>query len=519
MKKFLSCFFIFASVTLYAQSQLSNKDFCAEGKEESLIPIRPGIPGKQPFWNENAKLFKHVPSFKNNHADITPVKYRYSAFSFTDKHYYSFTAKTGTGPLSPIWDKLPIGNIYLKIEGIDKNGNVCLAKERMFYKAATFCPPYPKAKYSYKEALLKGLRFLYNQNYIKEWYFTGKPDHKEMPLYSYPSKVIGSIIDGMLLYNKYFPQNDTSLIIARKAADYLITNAVPAMSQLEYFPQTYEGESFAAGIYGNEILMSEPAWTGITFLKLYDKTKDEKYFDAATNIANTYLKNQLPSGTWYIRINKETGKPSSEVLCIPNNVISLLSVLINKYKQAQYQKSMESAFQWIMDNPVKTFDWTGQFEDVGAKSKYKNLSQYEPTWFAQHLLDNKKKDTSYVRLAKELIDFCEDQFVVWERPNIFDDRNDLANKWQVPAALEQYNCYLPIDASIDQMVFTFCKAYETIGDPIYRAKAIALAATVVNSQKEDGMINTFLYQLQNHEFWPNCMVYDLRMLEKMSTLR
>ena len=291
MKKFLSYFFIFASVTLYAQSQPSDKDFCAESRKESLIPIRPGIPGKQPFWNENAKLFKHVPSFKNNSSsEIIPVRYRYSAFSFTDKKYYSFTAKTGTEPLFPIWDKLPVGNVYFKIEGIDAKENVYLANERMFYKAATFCPPYAKPKYSYREALLKGLRFLYNQNYVKEWYFSGKPDHKALPLYSYPSKVIGSVVDGMLLYNKYFPHNDTSLIIARKAADYLIAKAEPAMSQLEYFPQTYEGDAFAASMYGNEILMSEPGWTGITFLNLYDKTKDKKYFKITTKLKRLLLK-------------------------------------------------------------------------------------------------------------------------------------------------------------------------------------------------------------------------------------
>ena len=49
-----------------------------------------------------------------------------------------------------------------------------------------------------------------------------------------------------------------------------------------------------------------------------------------------------------------------------------------------------------------------------------------------------------------------------------------------------------------------------IGNRIYRAKAIALAGTVVNCQKENGVIPTFLYQLQKHEFWPNRMVYSLR---------
>ncbi|MEO8943750.1 MAG: hypothetical protein ABI297_04040, partial [Ginsengibacter sp.] len=63
MKNIFFYLFIFTSANIYAQSQSSDKDFCAESRKESLIPIRPGIPGQQPFWNENAKLFKHVPSF------------------------------------------------------------------------------------------------------------------------------------------------------------------------------------------------------------------------------------------------------------------------------------------------------------------------------------------------------------------------------------------------------------------------------------------------------------------------
>lgn len=322
----------------------------------------------------------------------------------------------------------------------------------------------------------------------------------------------------MLLYNKYFPANDTSLIITRKAADYLIAKAEPAGSQLAYFSQTYEGTQLAANIYNKEILMSEPAWTGTTFLNLYDITKDKKYFKTAVNIANTYIKNQLPSGTWYIRVNKETGMPASQILCIPNTIINFLSLLVNKYNQTQYQTNIETATRWIMDNPMKTFDWTGQFEDVAANSQYQNLSHYEPSWFAMRLLDNKGKDSSYIRLAKELIAFCEDQFIVWEKPDIYDDRNVLSNEWHVPAALEQYHCYLHIDASTDQMIFMFCNAYKTTGDPIYHAKAIALANSIVNCQKEDGRIPTFLYPFRKDNFWPNCMVYSLEMLDQMSTL-
>lgn len=474
----------------------------------------------QPSWNEKAKMFKYAPSFQlRKQREIVPVKYRYSAFSFTDKRYYSFLDSSGTRSLSPIWNQLPTGNVYLTIEGISKEGYVCLMLDKMFYKAALFSPPYPKAKYSYKDALLKGLKFFYDQDYIKSWYASGVPDHNEMPLYCYPAKVIASVVDGMLLYNRYFPRNDSSIIIARKAADYLMAKAEPKGSPLAYFSQTYEGTQMAAGMYGNEILMSEPAWTGMTFLHLYDRTKDKKYFDAAAHIANTYIKTQLPSGTWYIRVNKITGAPASQVLSIPNNIINFLSLLVNKYKQIQYKGPIQAAFNWIMDNPVKTFDWAGQFEDVGAHNPYQNLSHYEASWFAMRLLDDKIGDSSAIRLAKELMTFCEDQFIVWERPDIYDDRNVLSNEWHVPAALEQYRCYLPIDASTDQMIFMFCKAYEATGEPIYRAKAMALANSIVNCQLGDGRIPTFLYPFRKDTFWPNCMVYSLSMLERMSNLK
>ncbi len=517
----------FISVSLFGQQKVTNKkvtniDFCKISREASLIPIRPGIPGKRAFWNEKAKMFKYVPSFKNTRRiEISPTSFVYTAFSFTDKNYYSFTAGTGTELLTPIWDKLPNGNIYLKIEGRTPEGYVSLVEDRMFYKAATFCPPYPDAKYSYHNALKKGLQFLYNQKFVKNWYYSDKPDHDAMPLYCYSSKVVGSVIDGMLLYHKYFPKNDSSLIIARKAADYLISHAEPANTQLAYFPQTYEGTHLSAEVFGNEILMTEPAWTAITFLDLYEQTKMKKYYNAAINIADTYVNNQLSSGTWYIRIDKGTGKPTSKALCIPNNIINFLSVLIDIYKLTQYQPNVQSAFQWILNNPMKTFDWTGQFEDVGVANQYQNLTHFEPSWVAMRLLDSKDKneEDSSIQKAKELINFCEDQFVVWEKPDLYDDRNSLSNQWHVPATLEQYNCFLPIDGSTDQMIFTFLKAFEKTGDPVYKAKAIALANSIVNCQKEDGKIPTFLYPFREDNFWPNCMVYSLKMLEKMSTLK
>ena len=509
------------SILTFAQNQSTNQDFCEQSKLESLIPVRPGITGKQPFWNGKAIMFKYAPSFQNDAASWiipNPKYYRYSAFSFKDKQYYTFTANSPYEALTPIWDKLPNGEIYLKVEAVSADEkDFVLAGSKLFYKTAAFCPPYQKAKYSYKDALVKGLYFIYNQEHIKNWYKTGKPDHNKYKLYCYSALEVGSVVDAMLLFNKYFPQNDTSLFIASKAADYLIAKSEPQGTPLEFFPQIYEGSDMFAGTFQEEVMMKAPASTGMSFLALYDRTGEQKYLNAAVQIADTYFKTQLPSGTWYIRINKETGKPATEEQGIPINIVNFLSVLVDKYQYSKYQGTIDSAIQWIWDNPMKTFNWTGQFEDVAAHKPYQNLSKYEASGFAQYLLNNIQKNSTYIQLAKELIAFCEDQFVVWESPGMYDNWGNSSDRWHTPAVLEQYMCYVPIDASAVQIINTYYLAYEKTNESIYREKAIALANSMVNSQNKNGMIPTF-WVPGFEEFWNNCMVSSLTMLERLSSI-
>ena len=507
--------FYIISIVSFAQMEPDHKLFGEQSKRESLMPIRPGGFDNQHFWNEKAKMFIYAPSFNfNNSSWIVPYPkyYKYTAFSFKDKNEYIFTASTPFEPLTKLWSNIPIGEVYLKVEAVSNDEKDCvLAGSRLFHKSASFSPPYPKAKYSFKVALEKGLHFIYNQSHIKQWLITNKPNHDEHKLYCYSALEVGSVINAMLLYNKHYPENDTSLIIAKIAADYLIQNAETKGNPLEFFPQVYEGNNLTAGKFGNEIIMTEPAATGKSFLELYERTKEMKYFEAAKRIADTYLKTQLTSGTWNIRLEKNSGQPVNDELCIPIKITDFLNLFVKNYKLTQYQKAIDKAINWIWENPVKTFNWTGQFEDVAAVKPYQNLTKYEASWFAQYLLNN-FKDSLNINFAKELIAFCEDQFVVWENPNIYDNWGNSSVQWHTPAVLEQYNCYVPIDASAVQMINTFFLAYKKTNEIIYYEKAIALANSLVNTQKEDGMIPTF-WVPGFTEFWNNCMVSSLTMLD------
>ena len=102
---------------LQAQDKVNN--YCNQSVKESLVPIHPGIPCKQEFWNKNSKMFKNAPSFNNNVKSwlfTEPRSYRYTAFSFADHKEYTFIANTPYEALTPIWNIIPNGNqtIYYK---------------------------------------------------------------------------------------------------------------------------------------------------------------------------------------------------------------------------------------------------------------------------------------------------------------------------------------------------------------------------------------------------------------------
>ena len=98
-------------------------DYYQQSIDESLIPIRPGIPGESPFWNKYAIRFINVPSF-----DFKPIegaaRYRFTATSQSDSMDYVFTAEQPWSLLLPIWKELPTGMVNLTVEGIDGNDKV-----------------------------------------------------------------------------------------------------------------------------------------------------------------------------------------------------------------------------------------------------------------------------------------------------------------------------------------------------------------------------------------------------------
>ena len=359
--------------------------------EESLIPVRPGESGVSPFWNGYAKRFIHVPSFDFNEVEGA-VRYRYSVTSDVNCETFRFEADHPRASLSPVWKELPVGIVYLQVEGLDADQQVIGgAGEKLFYKAAPFNGPYNPPASDYTSSVIRNMESLLEQDHYRRWSEESTPSDDYM-LYCYPSKIVGSIIQAMCMYAGLTTKDrEMAIRMAGNAASYLLSISFPAGSALEYFPPTYQERKLSTHVARkkkDQLMMFYPALVGDAYLDLYDITGLEKYLQASVRIAQTYAKTQLTSGTWPMMVWIESGEAVAKNLCIPTDIINFLDRLDADYGESQFRKNSEAAFHYIIENPMNTFHWEAQFEDMGYSENYSNMERGKPLAFAVILLNH-----------------------------------------------------------------------------------------------------------------------------------
>ena len=96
---------VVASICLVNPAAAQKDQLTPFGKvalEESVVPVRSGIPGILPFWNQSSRQFIYAPSF--NYKAIDPAdRYQYQIVSQADGRQFSFESRVPHAPLSPVW--------------------------------------------------------------------------------------------------------------------------------------------------------------------------------------------------------------------------------------------------------------------------------------------------------------------------------------------------------------------------------------------------------------------------------
>lgn len=505
-----------------------NQDEACQNRIQAKIlevyntPIRPGYEGRNPYWNKFAKKFMYAPAFDFKTVDGAKT-YRYTVTEVledTSARCWSFTAEAPNLALSPIWQDIAVGHVQLKVEAIDDDGNIIgIAGEREFYRDTPFTPPYHEAVRDYKESALLAMICVHNMEHIQNW---KKGPHPDMSynLNTYPAKIVSSTISMEILLSKFCPElKEDALKIAENAARFLIEQSLPEGAPLAYFPPTYYGDLITSAIARNKgKTMTMEALTAATaFLDLYDVTGKQEYFDRAMNITDTYVRIQAEDGSFPIKMDFKTGVPVNEVKAMLHPMLEYLQRLEQQYGITRYNDMFAKAEAWMKNGALKSFDMTGQFEDsrIVGLEPYENLTNCTAAPYATFLLGKSQTTEEELADAKDLINFCEDQFVYWASP----EKKYGVQLHHTPHVVEQYRYRMPIDHSACNVANAWLSLYEETGDEIAFMKAKAMIDNITIMQDiNTGMIPTYWTNFLVAENWTNCTLLSVQTLLRMAEI-
>jgi len=499
--------------------------------QETAVPIRPGVPGEAPFWNRMAVQFQFAPAF--DFKEVPGAKsYRFTVTPKTGDPL-TFSAAKPWAPLSPVWTKVPTGKATLSVVALDDNGSpVGEPMTRVFHRAAVIGKEYPPAAMSWSESARTALNALVHSPDLQCWFTTGVPA-ENFPLYRYPSKIVGSAAAVLAIYASQTPPPSDApeaLQASRRAADYLLSLSFQESDAWAFHPPLYHPTMFHDRLKGHmdasHYMTFGGAETGMYFLDVYAATKDRKYLDAAVRIAETYAKRQLPEGSWLMFVDPKDGRPVTDNILIPTLVVQFLDRLEQMTGDHRFDPMRDKAIAWIMQNPVRTWNWQGQFEDVKPLPPYENLTKHDAGAFAIHLLQSAPADPASRALALDLLRFSEDQFVMWAQPPVASPKEQnpdgeagaKSKTWMLPCVLEQYRCYAPVNASSAKLIRMYLAAHRATGDPLHLEKAKALAGTLTRTQsnpKAPGRYQTWVMKNPG-PMWFNCELHAIRAMRELA---
>ena len=492
------------------------------------------------FWNGHAKRFIYAPAFDFEAVDGA-ARYRYEV---TDDFHrrHEFVAAGPNVSLDRVWKKLPVGYVTVVCVGeTAKGAAIRESGRRTFWKKSAFSGDYPPPSRSFALSRSKVYNYFLGMPSTRYLVENGSPD----PSYSlngYPSKMLSAAINAFVVRARSLKGGEAEALVeaAKKTADYLIANAIPAGCPLEYFTRTYSAQGSEYGRFKGEqdtIMLIYPARAGLAFLKLHSVSGDTKYLTAAERIGNTYVRIQGDDGTWFLKQNAVTGREVAPNRLLPIDSMEFLESLHAATSNESFRAAADRAFSYIERGPMVDWNWEGQFEDVKpVTNRWINLSKHPACSMAMYLLKRFPNDANRLAQAEALLKFSEDQFVEWTPPYNHRRAADEPagpddgswsffckpySDWVTPCALEQYKCYLPIDSSAAKMINTYLALWQATGRRENLDKARALGATATRMQEEDGFICTWWMKNvtrndNRYHTWINCLLATAQALDNLA---
>ncbi len=306
---------------------------------------------------------------------------------------------------------------------------------------------------------------------------------------SYPGCIVPAIIYGMLAHARASrPRSDEALRLARVAGDWVLAHRLPDSGPLPLFPfSTVAKGQYFGGIEAHNVIPLRASWIGLSLVKLFEATRDRRYLEYAIHIARVTAGLQAPDGSFPYRLDPRDGKVT-EAFCTGGIQFSLLvdALADNGAADAGLLMASERAVQWMTAYPARTNNWQGGYEDIAEARPYRNLTHWEVQLLIWYLCRHADRDPAYLPLARSLLRFVEDQFVLFGPES---EAHPVPVKG--PLVFEQYVCWWPMEGHTGYYIQSLLALHRVTGDRLYLEKAEAAANAICAQQFEDGSISNW----------------------------
>jgi hypothetical protein len=489
----------------------------AKAKEESLQPIRPGEPGKQPFYstvlihrwalNEHSKFFAlHAPTIPFNEVPGA-VKYRITAgFPPREKRpgAWSCELEKPWMPLTPLWKEAPAGEVLMitatgldaagkeigqaefpgktyrykggdplevwaRPEYVQKDGRVTpgFTNGVPVMKMATFAGPYWTPNRTAKEGALAAARWMRDA----EEYMSYKNIHVWGPgsgVSPAPAAFTRACVLIATLSDNPDERRD-ALALAERTAWMMYGS--------------HRGGRFPNVYGGNVCLM---VWFGLAYLDVYAVTKDPRFRDAALDLAKALADAQDPEDDAWPSRDKKTGKkhwpggvfgPSEVRTNGGEPVLWFLGRLRKELGVDDFVQNEARANKWVQTYCLPEMFWQNvghhSMEVVMLQDRVAPHALSYCTWQLDYA-EAKDKD---LKLVTEIVRWCEERHVNWQRQP--DPTKTLETRpscwgWTRAAGTGIRNA--------GSLVYVWTRLWQETKDPLWKAKADALAQSILVSQ-------------------------------------
>jgi hypothetical protein len=265
------------------------------------------------------------------------------------------------------------------------------------------------------------------------------------------------------------------LRIAEETADWEIAHSTPAdwawpnmaPSFITFKSDgTWEGQDWG-------LEPDKSAYMGFSYLKLYATDGDEKYLQAARKIAATLEQHQDPEGNFPFRVNARTGEVKYAYTCSQLWYVWFFEKLAEITGDNSYMKFRQGAFQWLLNNPVKTNRWLGLYGDIASGAK--SYDQWVALETGMYLIDRRAHHPEYVSIAKGILNWLNSFLVV-----------DYGFFPGIPGVVEQSQYKVVLTHHELRLAEMYAKLWEANGDPKDRDMAEQIANSVTWNLMSDG---------------------------------